>query len=99
MGTLNLRLDDELEQRLAREAEREERTRSELAREAIEAFLAHRQRQRFLEQIARAARERGADEALAAANEALAADNEALAMIESRAAQPRARYRVRRRKR
>ena len=99
MGTLNLRLDDELERQLAREAERDERTRSELAREAIEAFLSQRQRQRFLDEIARAARERGAGEALEMAEEGLATDNEALALGEKVVAQPRARYRVRRRKR
>jgi hypothetical protein len=99
MGSLNVRLDDELERQLAREAEREERTRSELAREAIEAFLAQRQRQRFLDEIARAARERGASEAVAAAEESLAAENEALALAEKGVAQPRPRYRARRGKR
>jgi len=99
MGTLNLRLDDELERQLAREAERDERTRSELAREAIEAFLSQRQRQRFLDEIARAARERGAGEAVEMAEEGLTTNNEALSLGEKVVAQPRARYRVRRRKR
>ena len=94
-----MRLDEELERQLAREAEREERTRSELAREAIEAFLAQRQRQRFLDEIARAARERGPSETVAAAKESLSADNEALALAEKGVAQPRARYRARRGKR
>lgn len=99
MPTLNMRLDEELDRCLTREAELAAETRSELARRAIEEFLAQRQRQRFLDRIARAARARGADEAVAAAEEALATDNEALALGEQGAAEPRARYRARRRKR
>jgi predicted transcriptional regulator len=99
MPTLNMRLDDELDRRLTLEAELVSETRSELARRAIEAYLAQRQRQRFLDKIARAARARGAREALATAEEALPTDNEALALGEQRAAEPRARYRARRRKR
>lgn len=100
MATLNMRLDDELERRLAREAEIADRTRSELARAAIAAFLEQRERERFLAEIARAARERGSHEALAIAEEALPTDNEALELAEGRSGrQPRAAYRARRRKR
>ncbi len=99
MGTLNMRLDDELERRLAREAELEDQTRSELARRAIAEFLARRERERFLGEIARAAREGDPREAVALAEEALATDNEALETAERRLAQPPARYRVRRKKR
>jgi predicted transcriptional regulator len=99
MPTLNMRLDDELDRRLTLEAELASATRSELVRRAIEAYLSQRQRQRFLEKIARAARARGASEALAMAEEALPTDNEALALGEQGAAEPRARYRARRRKR
>ncbi len=98
MAVLNMRIDDELERRLAREAELEDQTRSELARRAIAEYLAQRERQRFLDEIARAARDRGTSEAVAIAEEALVTDNEALERTE-RAAQPRASYRVRRRKR
>ncbi len=98
MATLNLRLDDDLDRRLAREAELAEETRSEVARQAIEQFLSDRQRQRFLSEIARAARERGAAEGLALAEEALDIDNEALALAEGKLAQPQARYRVRRKR-
>jgi hypothetical protein len=94
-----MRLDDELDRRLAREAELAEQTRSEIARRALEEFLAQRQRQRFLDEIARAASARGARQAVAAAEEALATDNEALALAERGVAEPRARYRARRRKR
>ncbi len=100
MATLNMRLDEELDRRLAREAGIADQTRSELARAAIAAFLEQRERGRFLDEIARAARERGSREALAAAEEALPADNEALELAEGRAArQPRAAYRARRKRR
>jgi predicted transcriptional regulator len=100
MATLNMRLDDELERRLAREAEIADQTRSELARAAIAAFLEQRERERFLAEIARAARERGGREALAIAEEALPADNEALELAEGRPArQLKATYKVRRKRR
>ena len=102
MPTLNMRLDDELERRLAREAELANQTRSELARAAIAAYLAQRERRRFQEDILRAARARGHREAIETAAQALTTDNEALAVAENTAAQPKARYRAgtsRRRKR
>jgi predicted transcriptional regulator len=100
MATLNMRLDDELDRRLAREAEIADQTRSELARAAITAFLEQRERQRFLQEIARAARDRGDREALGTAEEALATDNEALELAEERAVkQPKATYRARRKRR
>jgi len=92
MATLNMRLDDELEQRLAREASLENQTRSELARAAIANYLAQRERQRFQAQILRAARARGDREAVATAEEALYTDNEALELSENIAAEPKARY-------
>lgn len=93
MGMLTLRLDDELDAQLTREAERERKTRSELLREALAVFLSQRERQRFLDEIARAARELQTAEALAVAEEALPLDNEAL-----RAAEPRAAYRASRKR-
>jgi len=99
MATLNIRLDDELDRRLAREAELEEQTRSELARQAIEAYLSQREQQRFESEIARAARVRGTGEAVTLAEEALATGNEALDIAEGTAAQPKARYRLKRKKR
>lgn len=86
MGVLSMRLDDDLDQRLTREAERERRTRSELVRDALAAFLSERERQRFLDEIARAARGIDAAEAKQVAAEALPLDNEALAAMEPRAA-------------
>jgi predicted transcriptional regulator len=89
MGVLSMRLDDDLDQRLSREAERENRTRSELVRDALAAFLSERERQRFLGEIARAARAVEPGDARAVAAEALPLDNEALGTAE-----PRAPYRV-----
>lgn len=99
MAILNMRLDDELDRQLAREAERAAQTRSELARQAIAAFLAQRERQRFLGEIARAAREREGREDIALAEEALVTDNEALRLAEHRVAEPKARYRAKAKKR
>ena len=102
MATLNLRIDDALDRRLAREAELEDQTRSELARQAIADYLAQCERQRFQAEIGRAARDRGSREAVALAEEALATGNEALEIAEratSTAAQTRARYRAKRKKR
>lgn len=92
MATLNIRLDDELERRFAREAGLEKRTRSELARTAIESYLTHCERQRFQAEILRAARARGDREAIAVATEALYTDNEALELTEAVVAEPKARY-------
>jgi predicted transcriptional regulator len=94
-----MRLDDELDRRLAREAQIAAKTRSELARAAIAAFLEQRERNLFIEALARAARERGGREALATADEALATDNEALELAEKAVHQPKAAYRVRRKRR
>lgn len=96
MPVLRLRLDAELDRRLTREAALAAETRSGLARRAIEAYLSQQQRQRFLDEIARAVRARGVPEALGTAEEALPTDNEALALGERGAAGRRARYRARR---
>ena len=83
MPLVSIRLPDDIEARLAREADRLERPKSELARDAIIDYLERMERERFLGEIARAARSRGDDEALTAAQEALSTDNEALALGES----------------
>jgi predicted transcriptional regulator len=99
MAILNMRLDDELDRRLAREATFENQTRSELARAAIANYLAQREQRRFQAQILRAARARGDREAIAVAEEALYTDNAALDLSEHVAAEPKARYRARQSKR
>lgn len=80
MPLVSIRLPDDVEARLAREADRLERPKSELAREAIVDYLERLERERFLDEIARAARARGDEEALAVAKEALTTDNEALTL-------------------
>jgi len=99
MATLNMRLDDELDRRLAREASLENQTRSELARAAIASYLEQRERRRFQAEILRAARARGDREAIATAEEALYTDNEALDIPEQLAAEPKAGYGARQSKR
>ena len=102
MATLNLRIDDALDRRLAREAGLEDQTRSELARQAISAYLSQCERQRFRAEIARAARAGGTRESVTLAEEALATDNEALEITERTdrtAAEPKTRYRVTQKKR
>ena len=83
MTLISLRLPPDLEAQLNRAAETSGRSRSEIARTAIEEYLAKLERERFLAAIASAARARGEDP-LAVADEALALDNEALKLTESR---------------
>jgi predicted DNA-binding protein len=89
MPLVSIRLPHNVEARLAREAERLERPKSELARDAIIDYLERMERERFLGEIARAARARGDEEALAAAKEALTIDNEALTLGERPGVQER----------
>ena len=95
MPLVSIRLPDDVEARLSREAARLERPKSEVARDAIIDYLARLERERFLGEIARAARVRGDDEALTVASEALITDNEALAIGEgSGVREQKASYRV-----
>ena len=93
MSLVSIRLPDDVEARLAREAARAQRPKSEIARDAIVDYLERLERERFLAEIARAARARGDDEALEATNEALPTDNEALEIAEG-VREPRPRYRA-----
>lgn len=97
MPLVSIRLPDDVEARLAREAERLKRPKSELARDAIVEYLERSERERFLGEIARAARSRGDDEALTAAEEALPVDNEALAISED-VREPKGTYRTTRKR-
>lgn len=83
MGAISLRLTDELETKLALEAHLSGQPRSQLIREALEALLALRERQRNEVALASAATALAADtdacqEALAVAEEFLAVENESL---------------------
>lgn len=96
MSLVSIRLPGELESRLASEAERTQRAKSDIAREAIIQYLDRIERERFLADIARASRSGDADDALAAAEEALPLDNEALSITERSAVRETApRYRKR----
>jgi predicted transcriptional regulator len=100
MSVISLRLPDDLEAKLAQEAERAHKPRSEIARVAIADYLARRERDRFLAEIARAARARGTVDPIEIAEQALPLDNEALALAEGHEArEPKTTYRARRAKR
>jgi len=83
MSIVSIRLPDEIELSLTREAELTHRAKSEIARDAIADYLKRLERRRFLDEIARAARVRGDVEALELAAEALPLDNEALQRLEA----------------
>jgi predicted transcriptional regulator len=88
MAALSIRLSDDLEQKLSREASLSGQPRSQLIREALETLLATRQRQRSEAALTAAARALAQDpaasqEALAIAADFLPAENEALARVEA----------------
>src|SRR3989337_2191262 len=56
MTTLNLRLTDQIDQQLSQEAQRENRTRSEVAREALAWYLTEMKKSRFMNQLVEEAR-------------------------------------------
>ncbi|QOC21490.1 ribbon-helix-helix protein, CopG family [Wenzhouxiangella sp. AB-CW3] len=56
MSHLSVRLPDEIEQRLDREAERTGRNRSDLVREAVGQYLTQKERDRMIEEMKQAAR-------------------------------------------
>ena len=93
MSLISIRLPDDVEGQLTREADRTQRPKSEIARDAIIDYLQRAERDRFLADIARAARSRDDADVLSSAEEALPFDNDALAIAESRGVQePKARY-------
>jgi predicted DNA-binding protein len=98
MSLVSIRLPADIEARLAREAERTSRPKSEIARDAIDDYLRRAERERFLAEIARAARARGDAEAIASVEETLPLDNEALALTES-VQELKPKYRSRKKKR
>jgi predicted transcriptional regulator len=100
MPIVSIRLPDEVDRGLNREAQRTQRPKSEIARDAIADYLNRQQRDRFLADIAKAARSRGDTEALEYAAEALPFDNEALTLTEGASIrEPRAKYKSRQKRR
>ena len=83
MSAISIRLPDDLDQELAEEVARTGQPRSHLIREALEALLAQRRRERFDAQLRDAATAIASDpearqEALELAEDFLAAENQAL---------------------
>lgn len=83
MAAISIRLPDDLDQKLADEVRRTGQPRSQLIREALEALLAQRRRERLDAQLRDAATALASDpearqEALELAEDFLAAENEAL---------------------
>jgi len=99
MSTVSIRLPDDIDLGLTREAELTHRAKSEIARDAIADYLKRQERDRFLAEIARAARVGADAEAMDLADEALPFDNEALERTELGVSEPRVKYRARRKKR
>ncbi len=89
MSTLTLRLPDELDARLNRLAALEDKSRSELARTALDSFLREMERTRFMDEMVAAFRVLATNpearaESIAIAEEFLPLDNEALDIAEGR---------------
>ncbi|HET7371370.1 MAG TPA: ribbon-helix-helix protein, CopG family [Gammaproteobacteria bacterium] len=80
---LNIRLPEELERKLAEEAEQSRRSRSEIAREALSLYLRAHRRQRYINRLRSAASTLRQAEAIAIAEESLPLDEESLAIAES----------------
>lgn len=86
MANLSIRLPDDLDRRLADEADREHRPRSDVARQAIQWYLDAAERRRYTSAIVADARRLSHDETAAVAEEFLRVDNEALTIGEPVAA-------------
>jgi len=89
MSTLTLRLPDELDARLNRLAALENKSRSELARTALDSFLREMERTRFMDEMVAAAlvlatNPEARAESIAIAEEFLPLENEALDIAEGR---------------
>lgn len=94
MSLVSIRVPDEIESGLAREAERSHRSKSEVVRDAIADYLKRQEREHFLARMEAAARVLATDaasrgEAVEIAEEFLPLENEALAVAE-----PRTEYKV-----
>jgi metal-responsive CopG/Arc/MetJ family transcriptional regulator len=83
MAAISIRLPDDIESQLTREAELEEKPRAEIAREAIAEYLARKERERFMAEMVAEARAAYSNEAIQQeareiAEEFLPIENEAL---------------------
>ena len=64
MAAISIRLPEDLEHQLTEQAEREGKARSEVAREAISDYLAHKERERFMAEMVSEARAAYSDETI-----------------------------------
>lgn len=83
MSLMSLRLPEDLDARLGREAARSGRGRSDIARTALAEYLARQEREQFVADYVRSAMGEDREEVLARAEEFLPLENEALALAES----------------
>ncbi len=88
MAAISIRLPEELEARLSHESDLEGKPRSEVAREAIAEYLARREKERFMAQLAAAAKALAANPAAVAESLEIANDFDSIdegldAIIES----------------
>lgn len=86
---LNIRLSEQIEQRLSEEAARENKTRSEIAREALNWYLLEIEKKRFMDQLLEEARAAYSNESIrqqaqAISEEFLIVENEMLENAEDR---------------
>ncbi len=89
MTILNIRLTDQIERRLTEEAQRENKTRSEIARDALTWYLTEIEKKRFMDQLLEKARSAYANESIrqeaqTIAEEFLPIENEMLENVEGR---------------
>jgi hypothetical protein len=87
MTMLNILLTDQIEQQLAEETRRENKTRAEIAHDALAWYLAEVEKKRFIDQLLEEAREAYANESIrqevkAIAEEFLPLENEGLDIAE-----------------
>ncbi|MFO1352412.1 MAG: ribbon-helix-helix protein, CopG family [Gammaproteobacteria bacterium] len=85
MTTLSLRLSPEMEQKLAEEARLDGRSRSELVRDVLAAYLEAQDKRRFIAGLLAEAKRLTRAETAGVAEEFLEADNEALELAEGSA--------------
>lgn len=88
MPNISIRIPEELDQRLSEAAEKEERARSDVARDAIHWYLETMEKKRFMQAILADAHKLSDDETVGVAEDYMLLDNEALKIGE-----PRAKYR------
>lgn len=72
MVMLNIRLTGQIEQQLTEEAQRENKTRSGIARDALAWYLTEAEKKRFMDQLVEEAREAYANESIRQEEKAIA---------------------------